>query len=96
MHPKPRNDVWVLSLLWFAFGLSTAAATNATAAEMLPEAVPNTCSDETPAPASNENTTAPSEPPATTRRSHVTRTGGNSTQPSRSSRWNAFLPGMLR
>ncbi|MEZ5455427.1 MAG: hypothetical protein R3F04_04860 [Lysobacteraceae bacterium] len=96
MHPKPRNDALVLSLLWFAFGLSATSATDAMAAEMLPETASKACSDETPAPSSSEDTAPPSEPPVATRRSHVTRTGGNSAQPSRSSRWNAFLPGMLR
>lgn len=97
MHPKPRNDALMLSVLWAAFSVSCMSWTTASAAEMLPESVPNACTDETTQrPAEQEPPAATGEAPSHPRRNHATRVGGDNAPTSRSSRWNAYLPGMLR
>ena len=97
MHPKPTNSALMLSVLWAAYSVSNMCWTTVFAAEMLPESVPNACSDETTqTPAEPEPTATTSETPSHPRRNHATRVGGDNTATSRSSRWNAYLPGMLR
>lgn len=97
MHPKPRNDALMLSVLWAAFSVSCMSWTTASAAEMLPESVLNACTDETTQrPAEQEPPAATGEAPSHPRRNHATRVGGDNAPTSRSSRWNAYLPGMLR
>ncbi|MBK9493662.1 MAG: hypothetical protein IPO08_03790 [Xanthomonadales bacterium] len=97
MHSKPANEVLLLSLLWFGLGSVSLSTSDAIGAEMLPENVAQACSDEAAQPQANPDSKA--TPSATTthaRRSSSTRVGGNTAPQTRSSRWNAYLPGMLR